>query len=291
MPDALKDVVLKESKQGDGKPRRSFPARATRRGEWYFRRATSSLRTLPDFIIIGAPRCGTTSMWEMLADHPEVLPSFRKEVHFFDLRFGRGVNWYRAHFPVATSLRSGRITGEGTPNYLSFPSAPERVRSVVPDAKLLVLLRNPISRAHSAWQLKVREGVEQLPFEEALNAEESRMTSDPDRLGAAMQYAYRGKSRYAEQLEAWFDLYPREQFLILKSEEIFGADTGALAEVHRFLGIRSVLVGGRPAAVPKANASPNGAALDPKLHLELADYFAPHNRRLYELIGRDLGWS
>ncbi|HEY5890720.1 MAG TPA: sulfotransferase [Acidimicrobiia bacterium] len=261
-----------------------------RRLESAGRRATSSIRALPDFIVIGAPRSGTTSLWKHLSSHPGVIPALRKELHYFDHRFERGLPWYRAHFPLRRSLRDGRITGEATPQYLGFPGVPARVRSVVPSAKLVVLLRNPIERTFSAWQLKVREGIEELDFERALEQEEARLAKPSRRPGADMRYAYKAKSRYAEQLEAWFEHFPRNQMLVLKSEDLFDDGAQPLSELYRFLEIPIDAGTASNARIPTANASPTASSMDDRTRAELASYFEPHNRRLYELLGRDFGW-
>ena len=257
--------------------------------KWVFRRATSSVRSLPDFIVIGAPRCGTTSLWEHLRVHPDVRPAIRKELHFFDFHYHRGLPWYRAHFPITRSIPAGAVTGEATPNYLAHPDAANRVRVAVPDAKLVVLLRNPVDRAHSAWQLKVREGIEPLGFQEAIEAEETRLRGVNRRSEKDLRFAYLGKSRYAEQLETWFAVFPKEQIAIYKSEEVFAGDTTALTGLASFLGLRTASEA--TPALPKANAAPRAVQIGEALRQELSEYFSGHNRRLYELIGRDLGWS
>ncbi len=267
----------------------SLMGRVAGKARWGYRQATSSFRSLPDFIVIGAPRCGTTSLWEHLSVHPDVRPAIRKELHFFDFHYQRGLPWYRAHFPITRSIPTGAVTGEATPNYLGHPDAANRVRTAAPEAKLVVLLRNPVDRAHSAWQLKVREGVEPLGFSEAVKAEESRLAGGNRRSEKDLRFAYLGKSRYAEQLEAWFAVFPKEQFAIYKSEEILAGDTGALAELYSFLGLRTAPE--TTNALPKANAAPRSEQIDQGLHRELSEYFSEHNQRLYTLIGRDLGWT
>lgn len=133
-------------------------ARSLRRTiRWRYRRATSSLRALPDFVVIGAQRSGTTSLFDYFLNHPQVRPALKKELHFYDLHHERGVGWYRASFPRRRQLSNGRITGEATPNYLVHPLAPERLHAVTPNAKLIALLRNPTDRAHSAWRLRTME--------------------------------------------------------------------------------------------------------------------------------------
>ena len=201
-------------------------------------------RVLPDFIVIGAAKSGTTSLYGALIDHPFVLPCTTtdphfqntKEVHFFDYGFQRGLDWYRSHFPLESVRREleaehGRpfLTGEASPSYISSYWAPGRIRKILPDVKLLAVLRNPVDRAYSQFQMSRRQGIEPLErFEEAAAAEEERLRPIVARLSADPHYqnpdfgrwSYLARSRYAEQLERWLALFPREQFLFLKAEDL-----------------------------------------------------------------------
>ena len=126
-----------------------------------WRSATAPVRTLPDFLIIGAQKCGTSFLYRFLVKHPHVKSAFVKEVHYFDLNFAKGNNWYRSNFPLQVRNTRTYITGEASPYYLFHPHAARRASMVVPDAKLLILLRNPVDRAHSHYQHQVkREMVE-----------------------------------------------------------------------------------------------------------------------------------
>jgi len=268
-------------------------ARSVRRTiRWRYRRATSGLRALPDFVVIGAQRSGTTSLFDYFRDHPQVRPALKKELHFYDLHYERGVAWYRANFPRMRQLGGGRITGEATPNYLVYPSTPERLHGVTPNAKLIVLLRNPADRAHSAWRLRTMEGAETLSFAEALERELAQEhidvaeIADPKKVGQHLRFLYLSKSRYAEQLERWLKLFPREQLLVIKSEDLFENPDGALGEMAEFLGIDPWQPGAFR-AVNKAEPAP----IDPELRMRLVEYFAPHNEKLEALIGRTFDWK
>ncbi len=129
----------------------------------------------PAFVIVGAQRGGTTSLYRYLAAHPGVLPASRKELHYFTNRHDRGPDWYRSQFPPTPP---GTITGESTPYYLFHPHAPRRLHAFAPDVKLIVLLRNPVDRAYSHYQLQVRRRHETLPFEEAIAREEERLAGE-----------------------------------------------------------------------------------------------------------------
>jgi hypothetical protein len=147
--------------------------RAIKRIDRGIRLGSGRLRVLPDFIIIGGQRCGTTALFNLLGQHPCVETSHPKEVHYFDLQYARPLNWYRQHFPTMMSMRAralrGRrvVSGEPSPYYLFHPRVPERLHDL-PGTRLIALLRNPVDRAYSHYQHEVRLGVETLPFEDAI---------------------------------------------------------------------------------------------------------------------------
>jgi hypothetical protein len=246
--------------------------------------ATASERQPPDFIIIGTQRGGTTSMYRYLCEHPEVGAAFRKEIHFFDDYYDRGLDWYLAHFPKRGEYP---LVGEASPFYLVHPEAAQRASQLVPGARLIALLRDPVARAWSMYHLKTKRGLETLPFAEALDREQERLAADPDPVGAAWRHhSYQARGEYAAQLEGWFAAFPREQVLVLKSEDFFADPAREMAGVHRFLGL-SPVSGQRYKPYHLADYPP----LDPAIDRRLRDYFAPHNRRLADLLGRDFGWD
>ena len=146
--------------------------------------ATSPLRRWPDFLIIGTQRGGTTSLYEYLCRHPQVSPATEKEIHYFDFQTARGPAWYRAHFPWR--FPRTRITGEASPFYLFHPRVPRLVRDLLPAVRLIVLLRDPVERAHSHFRLQKRAGIERLAtFEEALEAEPARLEGEREKMAAS----------------------------------------------------------------------------------------------------------
>jgi hypothetical protein len=274
--------------------------RAAKKARRAYGHLTGWARVLPDFVIIGAVRGGTTSLFRYLGQHPDVMESERKEVHFFDLNYDRGVEWYRAHFPMAGRLRQAArfrrrpITGEATPDYLFHVRAPVRMARLLPSARLIVMLRNPVDRAYSHHRLETHIGFEELPFEDAIEAEERRLSAEVDRMAADPHYrsdayqhhTYLARGRYAEQLECWLDVFPREQFLIMQSERFFEDPEPEYARVLDFLGLPPH----RPARFHRYHWS-EPAALDPDLRRRLVGYFRPHNRRLEELLGTTFDWD
>jgi hypothetical protein len=265
-------------------------------------RAPLASHALPDFVILGAQKAGTTSLYSYLCRHPRIAAATRKEVHFYDLNFSRGLDWYRGHFPrrlpgwiEAAAGRRPFVTGEASPYYLFHPHVPARAAELPPSAKFIVLLRDPVQRTYSHYQFIVRLGAETLSFDEALAAESDRLRDEIPRLLADdryfsfnhQYYSYVARSLYAEQIERWFNHIDRRRFLFLKSEDLFDRPARVLAQTASFLGLGPFDFG---AAFPVENGN-SYAALDRRIERRLAAFFEPHNRRLYALLGRDFGWE
>jgi hypothetical protein len=249
------------------------------------RAESAQLRQLPNFAIIGTQKGGTTSLYQYLGRHPDVEPAFKKEIHYFDIHFARGLDWYRAHFPLQTA---DVVTGEASPSYLFHPRAAERMHATIPGIRLIVLLRNPIERAFSHYQMNVRKGIETLSFEEATAREPERLRQGdgPDREQHWRWFSYVSRGHYAEQLQRWLDRFPREQLLVIKSEDFFAYPAAVYAQVLRWLSLR-------PWRLHKHQTRKSGDYGE--IHLEtrrrLEDHFAAPNRRLYDLLGRDMEWN
>jgi hypothetical protein len=270
------------------------------------RRATGILRVLPDFLIIGAAKAGTTSLYRYLTQHPHVARARRKEIRFFHRHYEKGAIWYRAHFPLAlrraweTARHGEFLTGEASPAYLFYPHAARRVHALLPQAKLIVILRNPVDRAYSQYRQKVRRGIETLSFEEAIErepertrGEEERMLADESYLAEPLfRFGYVRRGFYAEQLEPWLALFPRERMLFLSAEEFFADPARATREATDFIGLAPREPAEYVREFERHNAGDAGRdALSPELRARLAAHYAPANRRLYALLGRDFGWE
>jgi hypothetical protein len=266
------------------------PARKVLRGGYRtYGRATAGLRPLPDFLILGAQKAGTTALYAYLRWHPEITgPSF-KEVSFFDRHYAKGERWYRAHMPV----RRRSLVGEASPSYLFHPLAPERVARLLPDARLIALLRNPVDRAFSHYQHEVALGRERLSFEAAVDREEERMQGELDRMLrdpsyfslAWWNYTYVARGRYAEQLERWFASFPREQLLVLFTEELSADTAGTYRGVLDFLGVGARDLESYPRIFDRDYPDMSSVTRE-RLHKEFED----SNHRLASLLGRDLPW-
>jgi Sulfotransferase domain len=293
----------------DGRLRRALPAPAYEllRGGYNrlriaARRNPGRGRVLPDFVIIGAAKAGTTSLFGWLLEHPFVRGSARKETNYFSHYYSRGEDWYRIHFPLesereAFAAEHGRpfLTGEASPSYLLHVWAPERMAKHLPDARLIVQLRDPVDRAYSQYQMRRRDGEEPLDsFEAAVDAEEGRLAAEHERMLGDRRYSsyevacwsYLMRSRYAEQLERWFRYFPRERIHILSLESLAADPGAALDAVHEFLGLPRH----RPAELD-ARFVFDYDPMSPETRARLERYFEPHNERLYELVGTDFGWG
>jgi hypothetical protein len=282
-------------------PRIPAPARVVARNVvWAYGRATSGVRPLPDFLIIGAQKAGTTALYAYLRQHPAIAGPPWKEVSYFDRHYRRGPGWYRGNFPNRLYLRrvharSGAvpIVGEASPSYVFHPLAPERVAALVPGARLIALVRNPIDRALSHYHHEVALGREPLSFEDALAAEESRMQGELDRMRdpsyfshAWWNHTYASRGLYAEQLERWLQLFPRERVLVVPSDDLGAQPAETYGRVLEFLGAPRH----RLASYPRI-FSREYSQMQPRTREALRERFAEPNRRLYELLGRDLGWD
>ena len=266
------------------------------------RRASAQWRVLPDFIIIGVHKGGTTSLYDYLAGHPQVVPAFEKEVHYFDSRWDGEVDSYRASFPNTARTRwverrHGRaVTGEASPYYVSHPHIPRRVAQMVPDARLILLLRNPVDRAVSAFQHNRRrtpnEPLDSLSEAidrelEFLSDEQQRLIEDerhPDFEYAWHCYLRRGV--YVDQIRWWHEQFPRDQLLILQSEQLGERPAEVFDEVRRFIGLDEW----SPPEFARLNTNTYDD-VDPDVRRRLSDFFAPHNERLFDYLGERYDWT
>jgi hypothetical protein len=281
------------------------PAQWARSARFATRRASAPLRALPDFLIIGAQKAGTTSLYAYLAAHRDVRPAGRKEVHYFDLGFTAGAElgegWYRSMFPLRGGLaldrrRAGRpvVTGEASPYYLFHPVAPQRAAALVPDARLLVLVRDPVERAWSHYRHEVAAGREPLDFAAALDAEAGRLAGADADLAQGVdspaarhhrRHAYVGRGLYAHQLRAWLACYPREQVHVMVAEELFATPEPVWRAAVEFLGLA-------PAPPPSFEVHNPGRddGMDPACRERLRETFAGPDADLADLLARSLPW-
>ena len=268
--------------------------------------ATVRWRALPDYLIIGAHRAGSTSLWAYLSQHPQVSVNFPrlqgiKGVRYFDENYHRGEAWYRSHFPSAAyraSLRrrhGGAVAGDASSYYLFHPAAAERAAKAVPEAKVIVLLRHPVDRAYSHWLRERRDGAEPIAsFEEAVAAEPERLAGEVDRIlddesyysYAHENFSYMSQGLYLDSLRKWLEHYPRDRVHVELSERFSQDPQGGFDRVLRFLGLSPLeLSDTRPRNTLRTTP------LDPVIRDRLSERFAAKNRELEEFLGMELGWG
>ena len=255
---------------------------------------SSSARRLPTFLVIGAQRAGTTSLYNYLTAHPGIAAAATKEVHFFDVHYSKGPAWYEAQFP---SRGEAQITGEASPYYLFHPLAAARAAAFLPDAKLIVLLRNPVDRALSHHQHETRRGKETLPLAQALALEESRLRGEAERIATEPGYrstahqwhSYRARGCYMDQIENWLRSFRSEQLLVLLSEQFYADPSTALRQVTEFIGAEPLAA--RSAGDFEQFNKAEYGEMPPEVREELVRFYRPHNCRLAEFLGHDPGWD
>lgn len=270
--------------------------KASQKARWSGRRLTANWRALPDFIVIGAQKGGTTPLSHYLMEqHPSVIPPTDKEVHFYDRNYEKGIRWYRAHFPLLRLFDQGTVTGEASPYYLAHPHVPGRIALNQPSVKMIALLRDPKSRAVSHYHMSVRKGRETRPIEQAMLEEDEQIAEEWNRMIRDEAYdsekyryhSYKHRGRYAEQLARYYEHFDRKQILVLSSDALREQTRATLDRICGFIGI---------APIPdetdispwKVRAYPREVSSELSRHLD--EYFAPLNQALWDIIGEDFGW-
>jgi hypothetical protein len=267
---------------------------------------------LPSFLIIGSMRSGTTALADHLRTHPDVFIPPRKELHFFSKYAGAGLDWYRSQFAEA---REERAVGEASPNYMYLPDAPARMAEVVPEARLMAILRNPVDRAYSHYVFNRSRGLEPLSFPEALEAEAERLREGE--LMDRLRYSYVDRGRYLAQLQRVCEHYPKGSLMVLVFEEfrddppaVYGsacrflevddsylpADLGR--RINPYLEFRSSRLRAytkRPPATPlkrvlaRLNMVPRTyPSMDPAVRARVREVFRTDNAALADWLDRDL---
>lgn len=249
------------------------------------------LNKKPDFLIIGTQKGGTTSLFYYLSQHPGIFAPYKKEIHYYDLNFSKGEAWYRKHFPL---IFSNKISGEASPYYMFHPKVPERVAKQNPNVKIIILLRNPIQRAHSHYQMAVRKGNElHATFEEAILNEKKRIEEETKKIfdpryqksDFHQQNSYISRGKYYDQLIEWQKHFKKDQILIMKSESFFENPQKEVSEVFHFLGL-----GPFQLFDLKNQLKGNYNEIKKETKKELELYFKPYNEKLYKLIEQDFNW-
>jgi len=274
-------------------------------------------RFLPSFIIIGAGRAGTTSLYAYLISHPNVLPGVKKETVFFNYAYHTNLDWYRMYFPTISEQEKVKnqrgqkimITGEATPSYLIDPLVPKRILEMLPNVKLIVLLRNPIDRAFSHYHHNVYFGIEKLPFEQAIKKESERINKSFEELKKEkfigndnfasyflrlltfktknyFRFSYLQSGKYYEHLKNWMMIFPKKQLMIIKSEDFFDDTINVFKHVQDFLDLPYFDLGQY-----MRHWEIKYQPMDYNLRKSLKEYFEPHNSKLYKYLNKDFQWE
>jgi hypothetical protein len=253
-----------------------------------------SQHPLPDFIIAGVQKGGTTFLYQEMLRHPEVKGSLTKEVHFFDENFDKGIDWYSGMFPRS---RSGQkvLLGEASPEYIFHPAAVRRIADTLADTLLIVILRDPVQRALSQYKHERRLGFEFCStFEEALALEDARVGDEFEMLRngsmsrsyAVGHFAYTRRGLYADQLKRATKVIGRERLLVLVSEDMFADPSGTTSRALEF-------VGATPRAIKRVGHNDmafESGSMDEDTKSMLMKKFAEPNAELAEFLGRELPW-
>ncbi len=273
-------------------------ARATHRT---YCNLTNSIHMLPDFIIIGAAKGGTSSLYDYLTQHPSIYSCVVKEPNYFAMYYDRGINWYKSCFPttlkkynVTTFEKKKFVTGEASTQYYWYPHTPKRIKKIIPKIKLILLLRNPIDRSYSHYNMNVNGGKEDLSFEEAIDQEKERTQEEYKKILENEYYfspkytrqAYLAKSIYVNFLSEWLKYFSLDQFLIIKSEDFYEDPNKIYNEVLGFLDLPSTQLKNY-----KITRKGTYDRMKPDTRTKLLDYFKPHNEKLFKLIGKRFDWD
>jgi hypothetical protein len=264
-------------------------------------RLTHRARMLPGFLIVGAQRCGTTSMYRTLSQHPAILKAvLHKGIHYFDTGYDHGLGWYQGHFPLRAHAALVRrtsgdvpLTFESSPYYMFHPLAAQRILRDLPEVKLLVLVRDPVERAYSAYAHELRRGFETEPFERALELEDQRLAGEAERIISQPGYlshshqhnSYLTRGIYADQLERLEKLFGRDRLHVVDSGRFFTDPKPVYDGVLEFLGLRHH---GYP--VFEQYNSRARSPMPEALRTKLSEHFLPSDERLTPWLGQPPSW-
>jgi hypothetical protein len=257
-----------------------------------WRRSTQKFRELPSVVIVGAQKAGTTQLHAYLVKHPRLFGAWKKEVDYFSKHAGRSIKWYRSHFPLGGAVAAvGGLAVDASPSYLPTPAALFKIRDVLPAARIIAVLRDPMARAFSHYQHYKTRGVETRSFEQAID-DELRQNVAVAQKGAVLHagsppmLGYVGRGYYALQLQLVFQLFPRHQVLLLDSADLFGDTNQTCQRVFDFLGLEHFEI----ELTKIYNRGYYKERIDPIVAERLRQHFRPYDERLSELVGRPFRW-
>jgi len=252
-------------------------------------------RALPDFLIIGAQKSATTSLLSYIGCHSRVRLGDKKTAHFFDLNFHKGAGWYASHFPrirpwLLPAILSGEpadrnwLTGESCPSYMFLPEVPQRVFQLLPDVKLIVILRNPVDRLISQYQHERRKKRAGEDFEEYIAPSLAVDWPPKGDTQSLRQRCAVPRGFYADQLRHWQTFFPTHQFLVLSFDDLVKNSATTLNSVFEFLGLEAQEID--TSQVLNSSTGSRPPAVSPELRSQLETLYRQKNKDLAELIGQ-----
>jgi hypothetical protein len=265
-----------------------------------FRFVTNQIRCLPNFIIIGASRCGTTSLYYNLNKHPNVYAGAAKSSSFFDKNFHNGLNYYRSHFPIKPKLflnNEGKnifVTGEASTSYLLNPIVPEKIFKTIPNVKLIAIIRNPIDRAFSHFNYHLTRGESKFSsFEEAIEFEEELLLNGNYRKNIFENknldyrfYSYLSEGNYYNRFKEYLKYFPLKQILVLNIDDLAKNHEDVFDRTFNFLNLPKFKI-----LNPKILNSVKYDKLNLDTRNHLLNYYKPFNKKLSELLNQNFNWT
>lgn len=274
---------------------------ALRRGYVGLGAATSSRRLRPELLVVGGQRCGTTSLFRALEQHPQIIrPTLNKGINYFDINYHRGERWYAGHFPTSRSVRHRvgddreAVAFEASGYYLFHPLAPERIARDLPDVKIIAMLRDPVERAFSAWKHESARGFDTEPFDRAIELEEERTRGEVTRMRqepgyqsyAHRHFSYAARSDYPALLGRYYARLPAAQIHVVYSEDFFADPAAEFRQITGFLGVDHV-----PGLIFDQHNARRSGPMPQRGQQLLTERFAGQAQQLATLVGRRPPWS
>ena len=267
-----------------------------------YRTMTNSKRLLPDFLIIGFQKCGTTTLFDYLDNCPNIGMASKKEVHFFDFSYWRNVSWYRAQFPFKSKKKKFEeknrelfLIGEASPLYIFHPLVPKRIKKILPTAKLIVIMRNPVDMAYSHYQHYKRRGLEKMSFEETIDDDKRRFSIIMDKFQndeirdynvSEILFPYISMAIYAKYIKNWLEIFPKNQFLFLKTEDLDKDASVEFKKIFEFIKIPSFDI--------KYEGKRNVGSYSPMKSTtrdQLLEFYKPFNQELEKILETKFQWQ
>ena len=258
-----------------------------------FKGITAAQRKLPDFLVIGGKRCGTTTLFEFLRQHQMIAEPVIDHMGFFDDNYSIGINYYKSFFPIKTEETAKKLDYDVTTSYLTSPFVAERVAKEIPNVKIIVLLRNPTSRAWSDYNASQKKDASEEEFQTYIDDELQELeASDFEEKVSKNDYNmsepfpnFIKKGLYSVYLKKWLKLFPRKNFLFISTESFSNDENKVFKQIFDFLGLSNFEIH-KLQRMSKGNYE----KLNPKIKNKLDLFFAPHNDELFKLINEKYDW-